>query len=75
MLEIRSRKVGNSVSIILPKSLNIQVDQAFIITKTHNGSLVLTPKVENPYKQNKKINMSDPEGDYLEERASEEWED
>lgn len=74
MLEIRSRKVGNSVSIILPKSLNVEVDQAFLITKTHNGALILTPKLENPYAQGK-IDMSDPEGDYLERRASEDWED
>ena len=74
MIEIRSRKVGNSVSIILPKSLNVEVDQAFLITKTHNGALILTPKLENPYTHGK-VNMSDPEGDYFEQRATEDWED
>lgn len=75
ILEIKSRKVGNSVSLILPKSLNIDVNQVFVVTKMHNGALILTPKVDNPYEGNQKLDMKDPEGDYFEEQSIQDWQD
>ncbi|WP_297820434.1 type II toxin-antitoxin system PemI/MazE family antitoxin [uncultured Lactobacillus sp.] len=75
ILEIKSRKVGNSVSLILPKSLKIDVDQVFVVTKMHNGALILTPKLKNPYMTDKNIDMKDPEGDYFEEQSIQDWQD
>ncbi|MDR0199749.1 MAG: AbrB family transcriptional regulator [Streptococcaceae bacterium] len=48
MLEMRTRKVGASVAITLPKELNIPVDKDFIVSKTADGSLIFVPKIKNP---------------------------
>ncbi|CCI80957.1 type II toxin-antitoxin system PemI/MazE family antitoxin [Lactobacillus hominis] len=75
LIEIKSKKIGNSISLTLPKSLKIDVDQVFVVTKMHNGALILTPKIENPYGADKQVDMRDPEGDYFEEQSIQDWQD
>lgn len=46
---VKTRKVGNSVTITLPKDLNIATGQEFLIQKDNNNVIILIPKITNPF--------------------------
>lgn len=59
MATIKARKVGNSVTVTLPKDLQVETGQEFIIEKGRNGVILLTPKIKNPFDGNDDLRMED----------------
>jgi antitoxin component of MazEF toxin-antitoxin module len=49
MLTTKTRKVGNSVIVSIPKPLNVELNTEYVIYKSQNGSLIFTPKIKNPF--------------------------
>lgn len=49
MLKTKTRKVGNSVAITLPKQLEVEVNMSYIIDQTEDGTIVLVPEIANPF--------------------------
>ena len=47
-----TRKVGNAVSVTLPKSLNIPINREYIIYADKKGGLSMAPKIANPFLNN-----------------------
>lgn len=50
MLKARTRKVGNSIMISIPKELAPQANVEYIVAKSKGGTLIMAPKISNPYK-------------------------
>lgn len=46
---VKSRKVGNSIAITIPREINIHENESYFITKDENGIIFLIPKIENVY--------------------------
>lgn len=44
-----TRKIGNSVGIFIPNEFKVPVGQQYIFHQNPNGSIIMVPKVENPY--------------------------
>lgn len=59
MATIKARKVGNSVTVTLPKDLQVETGQEFIIEKGRNGVILLAPKINNPFDGNDDLGMED----------------
>lgn len=55
MLETRTRKQGRSVVVTLPadETMNISVDKTYLVTYNQDGSVLLIPKIDNPFLQAK----------------------
>lgn len=49
MLSVKTRKVGNSVSLSIPKQLNIEVGKEYVVYQSKNGGLIFSPKLQNPF--------------------------
>lgn len=62
-----TRKVGNSVGISLPASFNVDTGAHYLIHQTSDGSIVLVPYVQNPYR-------SEASFEAMEESEQEDWE-
>lgn len=59
MLQSRTRKVGNSIMISIPKELSPEANNEYIIVKTKSGAFIMTPKLPNPYKSSQKFEPAD----------------
>ncbi|MGF2052919.1 type II toxin-antitoxin system PemI/MazE family antitoxin [Enterococcus casseliflavus] len=51
MKAVKTRIIGNSLVISLPKELQIKENQYFYCHQKENGIIELVPKIENPLKQ------------------------
>lgn len=60
MVTAKTRKVGNSVAVFIPKQLNVELDTEYLIYKSQNGSLIFTPKIDNLFSSDEVF-----ENDYL----------
>ncbi|MCO4525536.1 hypothetical protein Si107_00849 [Streptococcus infantarius subsp. infantarius] len=49
MNSVKTRKVGNSLAITIPKELNIEEVKGFIVYKGVNNVIVLAPKIPIPF--------------------------
>ncbi|ATZ03686.1 type II toxin-antitoxin system PemI/MazE family antitoxin [Streptococcus suis] len=49
MNTVKTRKVGNSLAITIPKELNIDEGKEFIVYKGIDDVIVLAPKIPNPF--------------------------
>lgn len=49
MLTTTARKVGNSTALSIPKQIGVETGTTYIIYKGANGSITLSPKIENPF--------------------------
>ncbi|HFI0238233.1 TPA: AbrB family transcriptional regulator [Streptococcus suis] len=49
MNTIKTRKVGNSLAITIPKELNVAEGKEFIVYKGIDDVIVLAPKIPNPF--------------------------
>lgn len=49
MQVVKTRKVGASTGLSIPKTFDIQIGSEFVSYKCKNGSLIFTPKIENPF--------------------------
>lgn len=52
MSQAKTRKVGNSVMISIPKELHPEINKEYIITRTKNGAFIMAPKISNPFSSN-----------------------
>lgn len=59
MVLVKARKVGNSVSVTLPKEFGIETGQEFVIEKGKNNVLILAPKLKNPFDGETDLRMTD----------------
>jgi len=57
MKTVKTRKQGNSVTITVPKSLDIQPGKEFIVVKGKDGAFAYLPKEENVFKEAYKNNL------------------
>lgn len=72
MITAKTRKVGNSVAVSIPKQLDVNFDEEFIIYKSKNGSIIMTPKMDNPFKS--EIPYEDSDNTVWQQMAQEEIE-
>lgn len=49
MLTVTTRKVGNSISLSIPKQLQIGAGEEYVVYKSQNGGLIFAPKISNPF--------------------------
>ncbi|MDR2834522.1 MAG: AbrB family transcriptional regulator [Streptococcaceae bacterium] len=49
MLEMKTVKRGNSISLSVPKELELNLSMTFLVKKYPDGSMLLVPKIENPF--------------------------
>lgn len=54
-----TRKIGNSVGISILSEFKIPIRQQYIIHKNIDGSIIMVPKVENPYTLDKSFIPAD----------------
>lgn len=59
MALVKARKVGNSVSVTLPKEFGIETGQEFVIEQGKNRVLILAPKLKNPFDGETDLRMTD----------------
>jgi len=59
METVKTRKVGNSVTVTIPKELNISVGEEFCVYRGVDGTIVFAPKVKNPLIGSKPFRMND----------------
>ena len=52
---IVTQKVGNSVGFSLPASFKVEVGTEYAIHQKADGSLILIPKISNPYTSDAKF--------------------
>lgn len=56
---VKARKVGNSVTVTLPKDLGVTTGQEFLIEKGRNDIIMLVPKITNPFNGIDDLTMKD----------------
>lgn len=49
MNTVKTRKVGNSLAVTIPKELGIAEGKEFIVYKGVDDVIVLAPKISNPF--------------------------
>lgn len=49
MINVTARKVGNSISISIPKQYKVEAGTEYVTYKSKNGGLIFTPKIKNPF--------------------------
>ena len=54
---VKTRKVGNSVTVTLPKDLGVDTGQEFLIQKGNNDVIMLVPKLPNPFDSKTDLTM------------------
>ena len=70
---IVTQKVGNSVGFSLPASFKVEVGTEYTIHQKSDGSLILIPKISNPYTSDAKFeDVPGPEREAWENLAMEE---
>ena len=48
-MTIKVRKVGNSQTLTVPKSFNIDSNTKYTVTLKNDGTIVYTPETRNPF--------------------------
>lgn len=59
MNTVKTRKVGNSVTITIPKELGIPTGQEFLVQKGRDNVIMLVPKIPNPFNGKTDLHMED----------------
>ncbi|MGT2802635.1 hypothetical protein SAMN02910293_01522 [Streptococcus henryi] len=59
MTIVKARKVGNSITVTLPKNLGVETGQEFLIEAGRNNVIMLVPKVPNPFNGLDDLHMDD----------------
>lgn len=70
MLTVKTRKVGNSIVVSIPKQLDVELNTEYVIYKSQNGSLIFTPKIEDPFISNEPYE-ADETNDWQEQAVEE----
>lgn len=56
---VKARKVGNSITITLPKELGVNIGKEFTLEKGRNNVIMLVPKMTNPFDGISDLRMED----------------
>lgn len=56
---VKARKVGNSITITLPKELGVNIGEEFTLEKGRNNVIMLVPKMTNPFDGISDLRMED----------------
>lgn len=56
---VKARKVGNSITITLPKELGVNIGEEFTLEKGRNNVIMLVPKMTNPFDGISDLHMDD----------------
>jgi len=59
METVKTRKVGNSVTITIPRELDISIGKEYCVYKGVDDIIVFAPKIENPLVNSEPIQMPD----------------
>lgn len=59
MSTVKARKVGNSITINLPKELGVKIGEEFTVKKGRNRAIMLVPKMTNPFDSISDLRMDD----------------
>ncbi|HEM9634191.1 TPA: AbrB/MazE/SpoVT family DNA-binding domain-containing protein [Streptococcus agalactiae] len=49
MNTVKTRKVGNSLAVTIPKELGVDEGKEFVVYKGIDDIIVLAPKISNPF--------------------------
>ena len=59
METVITRKVGNSVTVTIPKGLNISIGREYHVYKGADGVIVFAPRIRNPLVDSDRVRMTD----------------
>lgn len=59
METVITRKVGNSVTVTIPKELNISVGREYHVYKGADDVIVFAPRIRNPLVNSDRVRMTD----------------
>ncbi|WP_314435361.1 type II toxin-antitoxin system PemI/MazE family antitoxin [uncultured Streptococcus sp.] len=57
MNTVKTRKVGNSITVTIPKTLNVPEGQEMFIYKGVDNVIVLAPKIPDPFSGDTDLRM------------------
>ena len=57
MNTVKTRKVGNSITVTIPKTLNVPEGQEIFIYKGVDNVIVLAPKIPDPFSGDTDLRM------------------
>ncbi|MDC4249037.1 type II toxin-antitoxin system PemI/MazE family antitoxin [Enterococcus faecium] len=49
MLYVTARRVGNSISLSIPKQYQVEAGTEYVTYQSKNGGLIFTPRIDNPF--------------------------
>lgn len=61
MINVTARKVGNSISISIPKQYQVEAGTEYVTYKSKNGGLIFTPKIKNPFLSDESFQKAEEE--------------
>lgn len=64
MADSTTRKVGNSIMISIPKELHPETGKTYMMKKTKNGTIIMAPKISNPFASNEEFKDVDDNKDF-----------
>ena len=56
---VKSRKVGNSTTVTIPKELDVGIGEEFFVYKGVDGVIVFAPPIKNPFGELNSFRMND----------------
>ena len=59
MSTVKATKVGNSITITLPKELGVKIGEEFTVKKGRNLTIMLVPQMTNPFDSISDLRMDD----------------
>jgi len=59
METVKTRKVGNSVTVTIPQELNISIGEEYCVYKGVDDIIVFAPKIQNPLVDSDPVRMQD----------------
>ena len=59
MNTVKTRKVGNSLTVTIPKNLGMTEGQEMVVYKGIDGVIVLAPKIPDPFSGDADLRMED----------------
>ncbi|MBO1086867.1 MULTISPECIES: type II toxin-antitoxin system PemI/MazE family antitoxin [Enterococcus] len=62
MINVKARKIGNSISISIPKQYQVEAGSKYVVYKSKNGGLIFTPQIENPFLSDEPFQKDEDEG-------------
>lgn len=64
MAESTIRKIGNSIMVSIPKELKPENEKTYIMKKTSNGTILMVPKIKNPFSSDEEFKDANDNNDF-----------